>query len=269
MPFPSSTTVTVLAPGGAFTRALPEEVAVAMTYDRVTFAVMMATPMDLHDFALGFSLTEGIIQHPCDILEFELAELPLGLECRMRLAEGARAALEARRRRFAGPMGCGLCGLDSLAEAVRAPARVHSTLRITAPEILAAMARLPALQVLNQETRAVHAAGFYTPADDGLLVREDVGRHNALDKLIGAAFQQDEIPHAGAILLTSRVSIELIQKTAAFGTAILAAISVPTARAVREAETAGITLIAVARADGFEIFTHPERIILESQSDVA
>jgi len=258
MPFPSSTTVTVLAPGGAFTRALPEEVAVAMTYDRVTFAVMMATPMDLHDFALGFSLTEGIIQHPCDILEFELAELPLGLECRMRLAEGARAALEARRRRFAGPMGCGLCGLDSLAEAVRAPARVHSTLRITAPEILAAMARLPALQVLNQETRAVHAAGFYTPADDGLLVREDVGRHNALDKVIGAAAGKGA---EGVLLLTSRVSIELIQKAAIFGAGILVAVSVPSARAVRDAEAAGITLIAVAREDGFEIFTHPHRVL--------
>jgi FdhD protein len=214
--------------------------------------------MDLHDFALGFSLTEGIIQHPSDILEFELAELPLGLECRMILAEGARAALEARRRRFAGPMGCGLCGLDSLTEAVRAPARVHATLRIPAQAILAAMARLPALQLLNQATRAVHAAGFYTPADDALLVREDVGRHNALDKVIGAAAGAGP---QGVLLLTSRVSIELIQKAAIFGAGILVAVSVPSARAVRDAEAAGITLIAVARDDGFEIFTHPHRIL--------
>jgi len=258
MSFPSSTIVQVLTPGGASTRSLPEEVAVAMTYDRVTFAVMMASPMDLQDFAVGFSLTEGIIQHPSDILEFELTELPLGLECRMRLADGAAEALALRRRRFAGPMGCGLCGLDSLAEAVRAPARVHSALRVTTQQILSAMARLPALQILNQATRAVHAAGFYTPADGGLLVREDVGRHNALDKVIGAA---SGAGGQGVLLLTSRVSIELIQKAAVFGAGILVAVSVPSARAVRDAQAAGMTLVAVARADGFEIFTHPERIL--------
>jgi FdhD protein len=251
----------------ASARALPEETAIALTYDRVSFAVMMATPQDLTDFAIGFSLSEGIITAITDILDLDIVEIDSGIECRMSLMPARRDALAARRRKIAGPVGCGLCGIDSLKEAVRPAKPVSSDIRLSGREIADGFEKLARAQTLNRETRAVHAAAFL--AGTRMLVREDVGRHNALDKLIGAAFQQDEIPHAGAILLTSRVSIELIQKTAAFGTAILAAISVPTARAVREAETAGITLIAVARADGFEIFTHPERIILESQSDVA
>jgi FdhD protein len=242
-------------------RMVPEEVAVAMTYDRVTFAVMMASPLDLHDFAVGFSLSEGIIENPADITEFELAVLPLGLECRMALTPARREALEGRRRRIAGPVGCGLCGIDSLTEAVRPSARVKASLSLPAQEIMLALARLPKLQHLNAETRAVHGAAFYTPADGALLVREDVGRHNALDKLIGAVRRRGDTGGQGVVLLTSRVSIELIQKTAALGASILVAVSVPSARAVRDAQIAGITLIAVARDDGFEIFTHPERII--------
>ncbi len=242
-------------------RALPEEVAVAMTYDRVTFAVMMATPVDLHDFAVGFSLSEGIIESPADITAFEIAVLPNGMECRMALTPGRREALEARRRRIAGPVGCGLCGMDSLSEAVRPPPSVHSALRVPAQEISAALARLPQLQVLNLQTRAVHAAAFYNPADGSLEVREDVGRHNALDKMIGAVSRHGSAGNEGVVFLTSRVSIELIQKTAMLGAGILVAVSVPSARAVRDAHAAGITLIAVARHDGFEIFTHPERII--------
>jgi FdhD protein len=242
-------------------RALPEEVAVAMTYDRVTFAVMMATPADLHDFAVGFSLSEGIIEAPSNITGFEVLALPLGMECRMTLTPAKREAVEARRRRIAGPVGCGLCGMDSLSEAVRAPVSVDTSLRLSAGEIAAALARLPQLQTLNLETRAVHAAAFFTPADGNLVVREDVGRHNALDKMIGAVRRQGGAGRDGVVLLTSRVSIELIQKTAALGAGILVAVSVPSARAVRDAHAAGITLIAVARHDGFEIFTHPERII--------
>jgi FdhD protein len=241
-------------------RKLPEESAVALSYDRVTFAVMMASPQDLHDFAVGFSLSEGIIQSPDDILDFELKVLPLGLECRMELAPARREALEARRRRIAGPVGCGLCGMDSLVEALRPPKPVNVDLTVPAAKIAGAIRRLPDLQLLNRETRAVHAAAFYTPDDDALLVREDVGRHNALDKLIGAVKRAGRQGPDGVVLLTSRVSIELIQKTAALGAGIIVAVSVPSARAVREAEAAGMTLIAVARDDGFEIFTHPDRI---------
>ncbi len=239
-------------------RALPEETAIVLTYDRVSFAVMMATPRDLEDFARGFSLSEGIIERAEDITALEIVDVEAGIECRMSLAPARRERLEARRRKIAGPVGCGLCGIDSLNEAVRPAKPVVSNFQISAGDISNAFTQLSGAQSLNRETRAVHAAAFFSGAT--LLVREDVGRHNALDKVIGAALTRN--PAQGAILLTSRVSIELVQKTAAFGAPILAAISVPTARAVREAEAAGLTLIAIARDDGFEIFTHPARIIL-------
>jgi len=241
-------------------RVLPEECAVAMTYDRVSFAVMMASPKDLEDFAVGFSLSEGIVGAVSEIVELEIVALPAGVECRMALAPARREALAARRRKIAGPVGCGLCGIDSLEQAVRAPKWVDSGLRMTSGAIADGFKAMAALQVLNTQSHGVHAAGFLA-ADGGLLVREDVGRHNALDKVIGAVARAGTDGADGAVLLTSRISIELIQKTAMLGAPILAAISVPTARAVREAEAAGMTLIAVARADGFEVFAGAERVI--------
>jgi FdhD protein len=229
---------------------------------------MMATPQDLEDFATGFSLSEGIIESAADITELEIVPVQAGIECRMSLTPARREALETRRRKIAGPVGCGLCGIDSLEQAVRPPRPVNSPLRMQASAIAEGFARMAQLQVLNQQTRAVHAAAFLTP-DGAVLVREDVGRHNALDKLIGAAARAGVHGAAGAVLLTSRVSIELIQKTAIFGAPILAAISVPTARAVREAEAANITLIAIARDDGFEIFTHAERIVTDTETHEA
>jgi FdhD protein len=243
------------------TRYLPEEVAVALTYDRISFAVMMASPVDLEDFATGFSLSEGIIGSVADITELEIVPLEAGIECRMSLTPARRESLETRRRKIAGPVGCGLCGIDSLEQAVRPPRPVTSPLRMKAAAIAEGFARMAQLQVLNHQTRAVHAAAFLT-SDGEVLVREDVGRHNALDKLIGAAARTGAHGTAGAVLLTSRVSIELIQKTAIFGAPILAAISVPTARAVREAQAAGMTLVAIARDDGFEVFTHSQRILM-------
>lgn len=250
-------------------RTLPEEVAVALTYDRATFAVMMASPVDLEDLAVGFSLSEGIIGNAEDILDFQTVIVNDGVECRMTLRPKKRAALEARRRRITGPLGCGLCGLDSLKEAGRSLPPVQSSLRMTAEVIAEAVSRMAHLQVLNNETRAVHAAAFFDPTRNDLLLREDVGRHNALDKLIGAVVRRGDTPSDGGVILTSRVSLDLIQKMAAFGACILVAISVPTARAMREAKAAGITLIAVARNDGFEIFTHPKRVKIGAQSYVA
>ena len=242
-------------------RALPEEMAVALSYDRETFAVMMASPQDLQDFAVGFSLSEGIIGSPADITGFETIVVDEGIECRMTLAPQLRAALQARRRRIAGPVGCGLCGLDSLKEVARDLPKVTADIVMPAAAIANAFKEMSRLQHLNQATHAVHAAAYFNPLQEGLLLREDIGRHNALDKLIGAAAQRGLAAEAGALLLTSRVSLDLIQKAACFGAGILAAISVPTARAVREAHEAGITLIAVARDDGFEIFTHPARVV--------
>lgn len=241
-------------------RPLVEEMAIALVHDAVTSAVMMATPADLEDFGVGFSLTEGIIGAVEDLRGFEAVETPLGVELRMWLAAPRSAALAARARRIAGPTGCGLCGLDSLAEAVRPPALVAAGGRMSAEEVLAAVEALSASQAIGSATRAAHAAGFWTRSEGLAAVREDVGRHNALDKLAGAMARAGVSGGAGAVILTSRVSVEMVQKSAAIGAPIVVAMSAPTTLAVRTAEAAGLTLVAVARADGFEVFTRPERI---------
>ena len=230
----------------------------ALTYNRVTHAVMMATPADLEDFAAGFSLAENIITAASQLEELEVVPAPLGIELRMWIDPARMAALEKRRRQIAGATGCGLCGMDSLADAMRPPATVPLGRYWTVAQVSAAVASLHPVQHLNHQTRAVHAAGFWR--DELLAVREDVGRHNALDKLTGALLRAGEDPGSGLLLLTSRVSVELVQKAANAGIGVLAAVSVPTALAIRVAEAAGITLIAIARSDGFELFTHPERI---------
>ena len=250
-------------------RVVPEEVAVALSYDQVGYAVMMATPSSLEDFAVGFSLSEGIVDHAGEILDCEIVAVEQGIECRMRLAHDVSARLARRRRHLAGALGCGLCGLESLAEANRAIPRVESSLSIAAPALMRAMREMPAQQTLNRQTHGVHAAAFLDPADGSLLVREDVGRHNALDKIVGALARAGRSGATGAILLTSRVSIELIQKTALLGAPLLVAVSVPTAHALRSADAAGITLAAVARDDGFEIFTHRSRIRFGAETHVA
>jgi FdhD protein len=244
-------------------RRVPEETAIALTYNGGTYAVMMGTPQDLADFAIGFSLSEGVVNAPDDIASLEVITLDDGVELRMWLAPERAERISERRRQIAGPTGCGLCGIDSIAEAVR-PASIVSGGRSFAPrEIMTALAAIEPLQTINHETRAVHAAAFWTPARGIVSLREDVGRHNALDKLAGSLAQGREVASEGIVLLTSRVSVEMVQKAAAMGAAVLVAVSAPTALAVRMAESAGITLVAVARHDGFEIFTHPERIVAD------
>jgi len=242
-------------------RRVPEETPVALTYNGGTYAVMMATPQDLQDFAVGFSLSEGIVRSPEEILSLDVIELDDGIELRMWLEPATAARISERRRQIAGPTGCGLCGIDSIAEAVRPAAIVAGELRVSASDITTATQALPAFQDIHNETRAVHAAAFWAPSQGIVALREDVGRHNALDKLAGAVARDGIATDRGMVLLTSRVSVELVQKTAAMGAAVMVAVSAPTALAVRMADAAGITLIAVARSDGFEIFTHPERVI--------
>ena len=241
-------------------RRVAEETPVALTYNGGTYAVMMATPHDLSDFAVGFSLSEGIVRSPDEILSLEVIELDDGIELRMWLAPATADHIAERRRQIAGPTGCGICGIESIAEAIRPAAIVASGRGFAASDITTAMHGLPALQDINIETRAVHAAAFWMPSRGIVALREDVGRHNALDKLAGALARDTIAASDGMVLLTSRVSVEMVQKTAAMGAPVMVAVSAPTALAVRMAETAGITLVAVARADGFEIFTHPERI---------
>ncbi len=240
-------------------RELPEETAVALAHDATTTAVMMATPADLEDLGLGFSLTERIVTHPDEITAIEVAPTELGVEVRMWLAGAPSTALADRRRRLAGPTGCGLCGIDSLAEAVRPPLPVGAGHRFHAADIHDAMASLAGAQRLGAATRAVHAAGWWARSAGLVAVREDVGRHNALDKLVGAMARAPR--EAGVLVLTSRVSVEMVQKAAAMGAQVVAAVSAPTALAVRTAQQAGLTLVAVAREDAFEVFTAPERIV--------
>jgi FdhD protein len=242
------------------TRLIPEETALALTYNGGTYAVMMGTPQNLQDFAIGFSLSEGVIQSPDEIYSLDIVELDDGIELRMWLAPAKAEFLSERRRHIAGPTGCGICGIDSIAEAVRPAAIVANGGSFSPREVMTAMASIAPLQTINIETRAVHAAAFWTPARGIVALREDVGRHNALDKLAGALAQQKVAAGNGIVLLTSRVSVEMVQKTAAIGAPLMVAVSAPTALAVRMADAAGITLAAIARSDGFEVFTHPERM---------
>jgi FdhD protein len=241
-------------------RSIPEETAVALTYNGGTYAVMMATPRDLEDFAVGFSLGEGVIASSSDIDSLDIMPLDDGVELRMWLGRPKAARLQERRRHIAGPTGCGLCGIESIAEAMRPAAVVGHGRKFSPQQIMAAMQGLPSRQKLNIETRAVHAAAFWNAASGIVALREDVGRHNALDKLSGALARGSIAAGEGIILLTSRVSVEMVQKSAAIGASVMVSVSAPTALAVRIADAAGITLAAIARADGFEVFTHPHRI---------
>ena len=247
------------------TRIVPEETPVAFSYGGSTHAVMMATPADFEDFATGFSLTEGIISDPADIEGIEAVETPEGYDLQITLRDEPHDALVTRRRHMAGPVGCGLCGIESLEQAVReTPSVAASSLSLTPSEIAQAVAMLNSRQPLHAETRAVHGAGFYTPGEGLVAVREDVGRHNALDKLAGAAARQGHKGAAGAVVVTSRVSVEMVQKTAILGSPFIIAISAPTALAIRTAEKAGMTLVALVRGEEFEVFTHADRITPEA-----
>lgn len=241
-------------------RSVPAEVPVALVYDGSTYAVMMASPSDLENFALGFSLAEGIVADAREITSLDVIEQDKGVELRMWLSPDRARSHADRRRRMAGPTGCGLCGVESLDAAVPACPRVTSDLIVTPDDIADALAALPAAQALHQQTRAVHGAGFWTRAGGLIAIAEDVGRHNALDKLIGRLRRENTRVADGIVLLTSRVSVEMVQKAAVAGAPVVVAVSAPTALALETAQQAGITLVAVARADGFEVFTHPHRI---------
>jgi FdhD protein len=250
-------------------RAIPEETAVAFTFNTASYAVMMATPQDLEDFAVGFSLTEGVISSIDAINSIDIVEEEVGIELRIWLKAPDAAEFLGRRRKLAGPTGCGLCGIESLVEAMRPPPEVGEGRILTPDQIMTAVDSLFPLQTLNRETRAVHAAGFWTPERGLVAVREDVGRHNALDKLGGALARDGATASEGLVVLTSRVSVEMVQKSAAIRAPIIAAVSAPTALAVRMAESCGMTLVAIARKDGFEIFTHPHRLKGELKTHVA
>jgi FdhD protein len=248
-------------------RSIAVETPVSLSYNGSSHAVMMASPVDLRDFAIGFSLTQGIVETVDEIDSIEIEEAGRGVDCRLWIAPERADALARKRRALAGPTGCGICGVEGIEEALRPVRRVELTLRPSRLMIMAAMASLAPAQALGMATRAVHAAGYWTARDGLVAIREDVGRHNALDKLAGALAvmaPRDD----GLVLLTSRVSIEMVQKSAAIGASVLVAVSAPTSLAIETAEAAGIMLVGVARADGFEIFTFPERL-KEDAADAA
>lgn len=243
-------------------RAIPEETAVAVVHDGATFAVMMATPADIEDFAVGLSLSEGVIDAVGQVRDMEVIVTEYGIEARLWLDRPAGTALAERRRALAGPTGCGLCGIESLQAVTAAPAPDVQAggAVIASADVTAMLKALSEAQTLGNTTRAVHAAGFWTREEGLVVVREDVGRHNALDKVAGALARQGRDGQGGVVVLTSRVSIDMLQKTLRLGAAVIVAVSAPTSMAIRAAEAAGLTLIAIARDDGFEVFTHAHRV---------
>jgi len=251
-------------------RGVPEEAPIALSYGGTTHAVMMATPADLEDFALGFSLTEGIVSAPGEIEGFDIEDLGAGIDIQIRLKDTANRRFEARRRRLAGPVGCGLCGIESIEEAMRSVDEVgQATLLLSADDVARSVRLLSKSQPLHTATGAVHAAGFYIPGKGVVIAREDVGRHNALDKLAGALAKAGIDGAGGAVVVTSRISVEMVQKTAAIGASMIIAVSAPTALAIRTAEAAGMTLVALVRGDEFDVFTHPERVSAGAARNVA
>ncbi len=240
--------------------SIAEETAVALTYNGVSFAVMMATPQDLEDFALGFSLTEGILRQPNELLDCEERLASNGIEIALTITNQRFADLRTRRRNLAGRTGCGLCGVDSLEQALRPLQRVEHELVITLDAISRALTEVPARQAINQEVHAIHAAAWTLPDGTVQDIREDVGRHNALDKLIGAMARTGANAAGGFAVVTSRCSYEIVQKAVAVGIGILVAVSAPTALAVRLAEAAGLTLIARANGQRCTLYTHPHRV---------
>jgi FdhD protein len=245
----------------ALEEVVAEEVAVALVYNGVSHAVMMATPADLEDFARGFTLSERIVEKPSEIFDIEVEPAGKGIEVQLRIAGSRMAALQEQRRSMAGRTGCGLCGVDSLSAALRPVATVAEPKPVSAGAIRRAMAALPAHQPINKTNGATHAAGWSTADGELVAVREDVGRHNALDKLLGAMVKKGEQAPGGFVVVTSRCSYEMVQKAAAGGASAIAAVSAPTSLAIETAEAAGIALVAFVRGDRLTVYAHPDRIV--------
>ncbi len=243
-----------------------EEVPVALVYNGVSHAVMLATPSDLEDFAIGFSCSEGIVDSPAQIYDMEQGETAQGITLSLDIAAACFARLKDRRRTLAGRTGCGLCGTDSLAQAVRAPLPLQATARFEAGAVSAALSGLRERQLLQGVTGASHAAAWCTADGRIELLREDVGRHNALDKLLGALHRAGLPAGEGFIVVTSRASYEMVQKTASAGVGLLAAVSAVTGLAIDTARGCGLTLLGFARGADLSVYSHPERISLESKT---
>jgi len=240
--------------------AIAEEVPVAFVFNDVPFAVMMATPDDLEDFALGFSLSEGIIGSAAELVLESVNRLIEGWELRLRIPPARAATLEGRRRSLSGRSGCGICGSELLEAAMRWPPPVGAGIRVSGEAMLRAVRGLGLQQRLGSVTGATHAAAWADARGAIHQVREDVGRHNALDKLVGAMARAGTDPQSGFAVVTSRASYEMAMKAASAGITLMAAVSAPTALAITLAEQANLTLVGFARPDGYAVYSHGERI---------
>lgn len=232
---------------------LPEEAPIALVYNRRTFAVMMASPADLIEFGLGFSLAEQIIEKPSELHDIEVLRLDEGLAVNMTIPSSRAAALIGRRRNLEGRSGCGLCGIESLA-ALRRPLPRVSSPRVLPSAIESALTELMVHQPMRSVNHSVHGAGWCDLNGRILLAREDVGRHTALDKLLGAACRLPSFPHDGFVVISSRCGYELVSKSAAMGIGLLVSVSAPTTMALSMARQAGMTLASCARGSGIIIF---------------
>ncbi len=243
---------------------LAEETPVALIYNGVSHAVMLATAQDLEDFALGFSLSEGIVQTAGELYAVEVRVQANGIELHCEIASERFMQLKDRRRTLAGKTGCGLCGAESLSQAMRYPQLLQSDLMFSAMSIKRGLIAIQAQQLMQKETGATHASAFVLVDGTLGIVREDVGRHNAMDKLIGALhkMRSQQVQRLdGFIITTSRASFEMVQKTATAGVAMLVAVSAPTGLAVRVAEQCGLTLVGFARQNRFVVYSHNERLL--------
>lgn len=248
---------------------IAEEVPIAFVYNERPHVVMMATPRDLDDFALGFSLSEAVIARAVELGEVTTQTLLEGIELRVRVPAARADVLEQRQRNLTGRTSCGLCGAQALEDAMRQPPPVSGGPRIDARILQRALAQLDALQPLNAVTGATHAAAWARADGSIVLLREDVGRHNALDKLIGAMARAGEDPQRGFLVITSRASYEMVQKAATVGVTLMAAISAPTALAIHLAEETGVTLVGFARSASHVVYTRAERVAAAPPEEAA
>jgi len=236
-----------------------EEVPVALVYHGVPHVVMLASPADLEDYAVGFTVSEGLAS-PGEIQSVEVERAAESIEVRIGIAGERFSELLRRRRNLTGRSGCGLCGAETVEEAIRPPVQVANGITTTSADIHAALIQLESMQPINSRTGSIHAAAWVVPGQGVQFVREDVGRHNALDKVIGALVRSGTDVAAGYALITSRASFEMVQKAAAAGITFVVAVSAPTALAIRMAEQTGVTLVGFARRDQHVIYAHPERL---------
>jgi FdhD protein len=239
---------------------LAEETPVALIYNGVSHAVMLATAQDLEDFALGFSLSEGIVQSASELYGIEVQVQSNGMELHCEIASERFTQLKERRRTLAGKTGCGLCGAENLAQAMRYPAALKAQRTFDAKAIELGLQAIQSQQKLQQQTGATHASAYVQIDGTVSLVREDVGRHNALDKLVGALAKQ-AVNKTGFIITTSRASYEMVQKAASANIGMLVAVSAPTGLAVRVAEQCGLTLVGFARNNRYVVYSHAENIM--------